>query len=515
MKRISVLVLLGLVVLGAALGRAEPLSRKEGPAVKAVAAGPAALANNALAFDLYGRLVREKSDESLFFSPYSISSALVIVTEGARAETADEMGKALRFPNKLHQAGDRPWKLGPLHKELAGLNKQFEEASRPPSKDLAKKLAGLRAQLARANAQVRNERDVNALRQARRLAAEINKLQGQLERYEVRVANALWGEKTYPFQQSYLDEIHKHYGAAAWPVDFLHAPEAARKRINAWVEKQTRDRIKNLIPPKAINNTTRLVVTNAIYFKGQWLSPFEKAQTRERPFTLAGGKKVKVPTMHGYPSGARYAAFDREGTFFDTPARIERGSNDTAKFYPGPNGFEVLEMPYKGGDVSLVALLPRSAAGLPALEKRLNATNLQAWLGKLRQRSVGVYLPKFALESSFDLKKALQGLGMKRAFVDPRDRNGAQFDGMSQATDPDNKLYISKVLHKAFVEVSEKGTEAAAATAMVLAEPSSAAVTVPFTPIFQADRPFVFLIRDQKTGTILFLGRILEPKKGA
>jgi serine protease inhibitor len=508
MTRICPLLLVALLGTGD-LANAEPPGKKD------ASPGPAATASNALAIDLYGQLVRTKSDESLFFSPYSISNALVIVAEGARGETADEMGKVLHFPNRLHKAGDRPWDLDPIHSGLAALNKQFEAASGSAPQALQRKVASLRQDLDKANREVRTRQDQQAAKKARRIADEINKLQATINPYEVLVANALWAEKTYPFKQSYLNAIDWHYGASAFPVDFINASKPARQRINAWVEKQTRQRIKNLIPPKAVDDTTRLVVTNAIYFKGEWVEPFKKDQTKPRDFTLAGGKKVKVATMHGYPEGARYSAFNEDGTFFDTPTYAERGA-DTSKFYPGAGGFEVLEMPYKGGDLSMVVLLPRSTSGLGALEKKLSDASLQTWLGKLKQRSVEVYLPKYRLESSFDLKQALEALGMKRAFQKPGRQDGAQFDGMSEAKSPDEKLYITKVLHKAFVEVSEKGTEAAAATAVILAAPGAApAPAIPFTPTFRADRPFVFLIRDQKTGTILFLGRQLEPGKGA
>jgi serine protease inhibitor len=478
----------------------------------------AVTANNEMALDLYARLSRENTEESLFFSPYSISNALVIAAEGARGETAEEMGKVLRLPRPLHQAGDRPWKLEPIHTGLAALNRQFADASRSPPKTVRDRLARLRKDLAEANRQVRVREDIKAAQRARRLADEINNIQARLDRYEVRVANALWGEKTYPFKQSYLDTINKYHGAAAFPVDFINAPNATRKRINAWVQKQTRDRIKDLIPPRALNKRTRLVVANAIYFKGRWTEPFQEDQTKQRSFTLAGGKKVKVATMHGYLSTARYAAFNKDGSFFATPTLVNPDKPDSKPRYPDSNGFEMLEMPYKGGDISMVVIVPRSADGLPALEKTLTAANLKSRLGKLRARSVEVFLPKYRLESSFDLGRTLKPLGMKRAF-DPGLEDGAQFEGMSKARDPEHQLYISKVLHKAFVEVGEKGTEAAAAAAVIKSEKKSAVEDcerlVPFTPIFKADKPFLFLIRDQKSGTILFLGRVLEPKTGA
>jgi serine protease inhibitor len=514
MRLMCSVLLCGLLGL-AALGR-EDAAPSPKP-VKVHVPREVVTANNAVAIDLYGRLSRENKDESLFFSPYSISSALVIVAQGARGETADQMGKVLRFPRGLHQAGDRPWKLETIHTGLAALNRQFEAASRPAPKAVRDRLARLRKQLARANEEVRKTQNRKTAQKARKLADEINSIQARLDRYEVRVANALWGEKTYPFRQSYLDTISKHYGSeGAFPLDFVNDPEAARKRINAWVQKQTRDRIKNLIPSKAIDDMTRLVVTNAIYFKGQWSDPFREDETKPHDFTLAGGKKVKVAMMHGYPGGVRYGALNKDGSFFDTPEMVKLGEKKPKPRYPDQHGFEMLEMPYKGGDLSMVVIVPRSAGGLPALEKSLTAGSLEAQIGKLRGRSVEVFLPKFRLESSFNLAMALKALGMKRAFRSPQLKDGAQFDGLSESRDPRRKLYISGVLHKAFVEVSEKGTEAAAATAVLTKEESDdAGTTVPFTPTFKADKPFLFLIRDQKSGTILFLGRILEPKKGS
>ena len=202
--------------------------------------------------------------------------------------------------------------------------------------------------------------------------------------------------------------------------------------------------------------------------------------------------------------------------FFDTPAQVEEGTKGAEGLYPGPDGFELLELPYKGGELAMVVILPRSASGLPALEKRLGWANLQAWLGKLRQRPVEVFLPKFKLEASFDLNEGLKALGMKRAFRPPTEGDGAQFEGMSKARDPQHKLYVSQVLHKAFVEVAEKGTEAAAATAVLFKEKAEKdRKMVPFTPTFRADRPFAFLIRDRRCGAVLFLGCLLRPKPGA
>jgi serine protease inhibitor len=439
------------------------------------------------------------------------------------------MGKALRFPAAARRGGDDakllPWDMAQVHAGLAALSDHFRAGSRGAPRAVREKIEALRrdlraanqraAELARAGKFAEQEK---AARQSQALAAELNKLQSEYGQYELRVANALWGEKTYPFKQSYIDTIHKYYRTGGlFPVDFRNDYEGARRRINAWVEEQTANRIKDLIPADAVDEETkklmRLVLTNAIYFMGDWAEVFPEGQTRDEDFTLAGGGKARVPLMRkGDMGSARYAAFRGDGTYFDTPARAPLGAVDEKKVYPDERGFTVLELPYKGGEVSMVVLLPRSADGLAALEKKLTAEGLAAWVGKLRQRAVHVYLPKFKVETQYDLGQALQGLGMVRAFKDPRAADGAQFDGMSESQDPAQKLYVSKVLHKAFVEVSEKETEAAAATAVMMAMPKSARPpSVPFTPTFRADRPFLFLVRDRQSGSVLFLGRVLNP----
>ncbi len=500
-KPILVLVLGVLIGLAAAPSGAEDAKGKPTP-------NPAATAGNAFAFDLYAQLGREKGGKNLFFSPYSISNALVIVAEGARGQTAEEMDRVLHLPASARRD------LGPIHAALAALNRRFEAASRPASQKVRYRLGLLRKELQAANKKVRMTNSAAAAREAQRLADEINQLQSKVDRYELNVANALWAQKTYPFRQSYLDVIRKYHGAAAFPVDFRKKPEGARKRINAWVEDKTRERIKDLVPPGAVDGLTRLVVTNAIYFKGQWSEPFPEKRTKDAAFTLADGTRVQAALMHDWMSKARYGAFTEEGALFDTPREVPQRGADPKKLYPGAAGFEMLELPYKGGELLMLVILPRSAGGLAALERKLRAADLQTWIGKLQARQVQVFLPKFRLESSFALKPALEALGMKRAFTDPGKKGGAEFDGMSEASDPAGRLSISKVLHKAFVEVSEKGTEAAAATAALTKEEEEGApVMVPFTPVFRAERPFVFLIRDRQSGGVLFLGRVVNPKE--
>ncbi len=488
-------------------------------------------ANSEFALALYARLSEDNRGRNLFFSPYSVSSALALVVEGARGETAEQMGRVLRYGASLHRGGDEardsPWDTARLHTGMAALNDEFAAGAQGAPKEVRDQIASLRKQLQDAN-QRANELQKKgdwgqanrAADNARKIAAELNQLQGRYDQYELRIANALWGEKTYLFRQSYLDTLNKYYHTGGlFPVDFRNDFEGARLRINAWVEAQTKARIKNMIPKNIMDEESkklvRLILTNAIYFKGEWAEVFQETQTRDEDFFLSSGGKARVPLMRRSDMpGVRYAAFSGDGKYFDTPSHIPRGGRvEENKLYPDEHGFTMLEMPYKGGELSMVVIAPRSADGLAELEKKLTGDSLQAWVGKLRQRSVHVFMPKFRLETNYAMEAMLQAMGMKRAFSNPRAPDGAQFDGMSQSEDPTQKLYISKVLHKAFVEVNEKGTEAAAATAVIMAMPTAAPVTVPFTPTFRADRPFVFLIRDVKTNSTLFLGRMMNPKQ--
>jgi serine protease inhibitor len=483
--------------------------------------------NTDFALHLYGRLAGNQ-EHNLFFSPYSISSVLAMVVEGARGETAAQAGKVLHYADTFRRgsklAATTPWDTPRIHAGMATLNDHITQGSVPPPKPIRDRLIFLRKQLKAANHQVgelQKEGNWNAANdvaaRAQKLAAEINRLQVQHGQYELRVANALWGEKTYPFRHAYLDTLQKHYpDAGFFPVDFRNDFEAARKRINGWVEEQTHERIRDMISRDVLDDKgkemMRLVLTNAIYFKGEWAEVFDERATKNGDFTLAGGTKARVPMMHrSFMPGVRYAAFRGNGTFFDTPHQVPEGKIDPKHVYPDEGGFALLELPYKGSEVSMVVIVPRSADGLPALEKNVTSASLQAWVGKLEQRPVHVFLPKFKLETKYALENALQAMGMVRAFKDPGLSDGAQFDGMCASADPAKKLYISKVLHKAFVEVNEKGTEAAAATAVMMPKKDSAPREVPFFPTFKADRPFVFLIRHVRTGSILFLGRMTNP----
>jgi serpin B len=291
-------------------------------------------------------------------------------------------------------------------------------------------------------------------------------------KYELRVANALWGQKDYEFLKPFIRLVEKQYGGKLQPVDFVAAREKARQTINSWVEKQTNDKIKDLISPGVLDAMTRLVLTNAVYFKGNWASQFEEDRTRDEPFTLPTGDKVQTPMM-----------------------------NQKAEFgYAENDKLQVLEMPYVGEELSMVVLLPRKADGLGPVEKDLSADALTRWLAGTRRREVIVAIPKFKLTDKFSLESVLTAMGMRDAFS-----RSADFSGMTGGRD----LFISAVIHQAYVDVNEEGTEAAAATGVVMRLTSALPDRI---PVFRADHPFLFLIRDKTTGSILFLGRVMNPQ---
>ena len=454
-----VLVLAGVATLanvhGEATGRADDLlvAQENGaPQRDAVAA------NGDFALDLYGQLAKEHDGKNLFFSPYSMASALAMTAEGARGGTAAEMGKVLRFPEAARRLGDDaqllPWNTGLIHTGMAALNDRFQSQADTPA--------------------------------------------------EINVANALFGEQTFPFSPDYVATIGKFYGTGAVvPVDFKNLAEAARLQINAWAEEKTRGRIKDLIPPGKVNALTRLVLLNAIYFKGDWAVQFHPKATEQADFRAAGGAKVAVQMMHNSKlDGGKYAAFAADGTPFKSPRTIV--GNEPAPLYPGAGGFQVAELPYKGNDLSMVLVVPQDADGLPQVEQQFTSANLQAWLGSLEARDIDVAMPKFRIESSYRMNDSLAALGMRQAF----DARQADFSGLGPAGS--EGLFISDVLHKAFVEVTEQGTEAAAAT-VVVGRAGGSPPARPFVPIIRADRPFLFAIRDVKTGTLLFLGRMTDP----
>ncbi|HEX3125855.1 MAG TPA: serpin family protein, partial [Thermoanaerobaculia bacterium] len=264
-------------------------------------------------------------------------------------------------------------------------------------------------------------------------------------------------------------------------LDFMGAPEPSRVRINQWVEDRTERRIQDLIPAGVIDPDTRLVLVNAIYFLGTWMEPFEERATHPAPFHVAPSETKNVPTMH------------RTNTFPIAQAK----------------GVTALELPYKGSRLSMLLLVPNQVDGLAALESTLDAQRLDAITGTMRYESVALALPKFEVcpAESISLRTDLKTLGMPTAF----DSNHADFTGIANPPDPADRLFISEVFHKGFVRVDEKGTEAAAATAVVMMFRAGGAPKEPLQ--IKVDRPFLFLIRDRKSGLVLFLGRVSDPSR--
>jgi serine protease inhibitor len=381
----------------------------EGVAVKDLVSG-----NNQFAIDLYGQARARPGN--LFFSPYSISSALAMTYAGAKGETAVEMAKTLRFPVE----GET------LHFGFAQLDTQINGG---------------------------NEK----------------------RPFELSVANALWGQKGLSYRPEFLKLTERCYRAGMHPVDFAGDPEAARTLINSWVEERTHDKIKDLLGSSDVSRDTDLILTNAIYFKGAWTVPFNKFATKDEDF-LSESKPVPVPMMH---------VTGQFGYLEDTTG-----------------GLQALSLPYAGKTLSMVVLLPRKADGLAGLESSLTSKKLDGWLTQLANQRVDVALPRFKLEYGMSLSQILASMGMPKAFT-----TGADFSGMTT----DRRLYISAVIHKAFADVNEEGTEAAAATGVVMTR--AMAVAPPKPPVvFRADHPFLFLIRDEATGSILFMGRVTKPK---
>lgn len=371
-------------------------------------AGRIAEANNRFALDLYTRLGAESGN--LFYSPFSIATALEMTLAGAHGVTDEEMRRVLHLDlpaDQLHPAS------GALVKSL----------------DRGIALGG----------------------------------------YRLSVANRLWGQSGYTFLEPFLATARDDYGAGLEPLDFQNAAEDARGTINAWVEEKTEGRIEDLMPEGSVNDLTRLVLTNAIYFKGDWARPFDPRRTQDRPFHVATGTDVNVPLM------------TQEGEF-------------RVAFL---DGFAALELPYAGNDLSMLVLVPHAIDGLGALEQRLTIENLTEWIARLDTGHVEVSLPRFTTSSSFSLGETLAAMGMPSAF----DPSSADFSGINGNRD----LSISAVVHKGFVAVNEEGTEAAAATGV-----SVGVTSVP--PSIVADHPFLFMIRDHVTGSILFVGRLVDPR---
>jgi serine protease inhibitor len=480
----------------------------------------------AFALDFQARLAAGASGANSLFSPYSLYAVLAMTAEGARGETAREMGRAMRLPESMRRQGPdslaRPWDFSSVHASMGELTRSFARGAEAQSPEVLAHLDDLRARFAasdQAGVRAMQAGDHQAAlahdTAARGLYPEIRAAEQALDRPALLAANALWGEASYPFAPGFRNLIDDHYGSGAVRLeDFRHAPEAARHRINAWAADKTAQRITNAVPPGAVNALTRLVLANAVYFKGEWADFFDP-NSREQPFWTADGGSTSVPLM-GRVALAGYVAFSADGRVFPTPGTVAgraRPGRDDPAYYPGRGGFQVVELPYKNDEVAMVVVLPTSPDGLPALEQNLTAERLDSWITRLRSRSVNLLLPQFRIECDRNLTEDLQGLGMKRAFRDPATGSGADFSGMTSSADLNDSLFVSAVVQKSFIDVNERGTEAAAVT-FAFSELATAALSRSrplFIPIFRADRPFLFLIRHVPTGTILFMGRYARP----
>lgn len=372
-------------------------------------------ANNQFACELYSKYKSEKGN--IFFSPYSISTALAMTHEGARGKTAEEMQAVFHFPE--------------------------DSSIRRPA-----------------------------------FAEIINEINKQDKEYKLYTANALWPAIGFKLLEEYQNTIDKYYGGKATCLDYVVEPEKSRGVINNWIADKTENKIKDLIPINTLSANTVLVLTNAIYFKGNWFQQFDKKNTKKEKFKINPGNIVEVPLMK------------LTGKDFN---------------YTEAYGIQVLELPYKGEELSMLLLLPDKRypinMDIGTLEKSLTAEKFSEYRKSLRETRVDVYIPKFKLETKYFLNKTFAEMGMPTAFS-----AGADFSGMNGR----GGIWITSLIHQAFVKVNEEGTEAAAATAVVMGKGFS----IPPKPqIFRADHPFIFIIQERKTGNILFMGRVTDPRK--
>ncbi len=375
--------------------------------------------NTDLAFALYGKLKDDPNvtvpkgepNGNLFFSPYSISTALAMTYAGARGDTEKQMATAMHFTlpqQRLHPA------FGALQKQLI--------------------------------------QDENS--------------QG----YLLLLANALWPQKGEPILKEFLDLNKRYYGTDITLLDFANETEKSRQIINLWVEEKTKDKIKDLIPPDGVDQDTVLVLTNAVYFKGDWKFKFEKSDTKRENFAVSAKDKVVVDMMH---------------------------IKEDFKYYENAT-MQIIELPYKGDELSMLVLLPKETDGIKAIENTLTAKSVNVLLPKTQTEKVDVYFPKFKIVwGTFPLNKVFISLGMYDAF----DQEKADFTGMHLK----RNIWIKDVFHKALIEVDEEGTEAAAGTAVVLEK------SIKLPVVFYADHPFVFIIKNNRSGSILFMGRVMNP----
>ena len=403
------------------------------------------------------------------------------------------------------------------HRHLSRLWQRDDDVTLPLRNEVAK----LQQELAAANARVTELQKQQKYTEARlaaataqKLADQVNERLSKLDQFELKVSNSLWGDKSYQFNPSYLQTIQEYYGTGAFQLmDFRNKGAKERRPINQWVSEQTNGMIPELLQERLMTESqwhqVRLILTNAIYFRGEWTDPFPEDLTRPEPFFVNGTDEKQVPLMHSFALEAGYCAVNADGTLFETPTEVP-AIGELPQCYPDDGGLILLEVTYKGGDLSMVFVLPRTKDGLTSAEQMISPENLQAWIKTAGSRRINTWIPKFKLNEQALLASVLKSTGMVDAFEE-FGPNRADFTGIAASGDQKDSLFISEVVHSATIEVSEKGTEAAAATAVVMANPRSIPATRPFTPEFRADHPFLFLIRDRRSDAILFMGRLTNP----
>ena len=374
------------------------------------------------AFELYNQY--KNTNDNIFFSPYSISSALEMTYEGARGKTASEIQSVFHYP------ADSQTRIGSFAK----------------------------------------------------LYSEINP---KNVTYQLSAANALWAQKTYPFDPNYIKTIETYYGGKATNLDFVSDAEASRQTINSWVSSKTNAKIPELFAKGTLDESTRLVLTNAVYFKGKWSTPFQKEATQEKEFTTAAQSKIKVAMMN------------RQDDF---------GYSETANY-------QAIELPYENNELSMIVILPKTdllskVLSNNAIEKNLTLNSFNTIKKSLNSELVNVYLPKFKFDTGYDMNKTLVAMGMSAAF----NPDNADFTGMYDKSKVGENLYIGLVVHKAYIDVYEEGTEAAAATGVGMAT-LGMQMDPPQPKIFNADHPFIFAIVHNQSGSILFMGKVNDPAK--
>lgn len=416
------------------------LARDDGSAVSEATLKALADADNAFAFDLFGKVRADLGAKNAVVSPTSISLALSMTLAGANGTTADEMAKVLHLD-----------KLGPA---AHAANNAFDLALEKRADD--------------------------ALAYAKDMAKRSGGSEPLASDYRLKVVNSVWGDRSYTWEKPFLDTLAKSYGAGVYLADFVHQFEAERGRINAWVSEQTQNKINDLLTPGSLDDTTRMVLVNAIHLKLPWETPFEKSFTKPGEFTRGDGSKATAD-------------------FLTSTSTLSYFEDDQA---------QLAAIPLSGRKLSLVVARPKGS--LDSLESKLDVAYWSNARSKMTSENVALGLPKFNFTSaSIKLKPVLTALGMKVPFVQPQ----ADFFGMCKTPPRDERLFIADVVHKAMMAVDEHGVEAAAATAVIM----SGGTSVPPEPkALKLDKPFVVAIVDEPTGALLFLGHIADPtEKGS